>query len=432
MTRRAEAHDYSRPGIYHITLHVAERMGCPLGKVVGNAAAPDGDTDAPRVALTPIGQMVEHELLTAIHARYPMAEIQDHVVMPDHLHFLLRVKGRLVSTLGKSVPLGQVIAGFKKGCNRRFWEMTGNSGGQTTAHTTAPASVVGGLPAATTAPLAPGTYKVPSAGTSGRPPLFSPGFCDVMPVDAEQLETQRAYIHGNPRSRLLRTSHRDWLMPQRGTVVTALTVTALRGYLQRQCAPSQATPETLAALAERLLVRPAESAAAVSPPIQSAGPFVCCDSYGDRTLLERRCLPVVCHRRDKQRFAEQKARCLAEAQGGALLVSPRIAKGEQEIMDEAIAQGHPVVLIHDNGFPDRYHPSATQTDRCAAGRLLLVTPWRYRYRGKQEAITVPECKAMNCLAQALCRTKDDWWKASVSAASVGGKASFADSVGGNR
>ena len=116
--------------------------------------APDGHPDAPRVNLTPIGQMVEHELLTAIHARYPMAEIQDHVVMPDHLHFLLRVKGRLVSTLGKSVPLGQVIAGFKKGCNRRFWEMTGNSGGQTTAHTTAPASVVGGLPAATPAPSA--------------------------------------------------------------------------------------------------------------------------------------------------------------------------------------------------------------------------------------------------------------------------------------
>jgi len=44
---------------------------------------------------------------------------------------------------------------------------------------------------------------------------------------------------------------------------------------------------------------------------------------------------------------------------GTLLVSPRIAKGEQEIIGEAI--------------------------------------------------TVPECKTMNCIAQALCRTKDDWW-----------------------
>ena len=54
--------------------------------------------------------------------------------------------------------------------------------------------------------------------------------------------------------------------------------------------------------------------------------------------------------------------------------------------------------------------SAAQLDLSAAGRLLRVTPWRYHYRPKGEAITVPECKTMNCVAQALCRTKDDWWK----------------------
>ena len=30
MTRRAAAHDYCRPGTYHVTLHVAEGMGSPL------------------------------------------------------------------------------------------------------------------------------------------------------------------------------------------------------------------------------------------------------------------------------------------------------------------------------------------------------------------------------------------------------------------
>lgn len=119
---------------------------------------------------------------------------------------------------------------------------------------------------------------------------------------------------------------------------------------------------------------------------------------------------MVCHRKDRQRFAEQKVRCLAEAAIGAVLVSARIAKGEQEIVDEAVCDGFSVVMIHDNGFPDRYHPSAERIDLCAQGRLLLVSPWRYQYRGKQEAITVPECKAMNCLVQALCRQKDDWWK----------------------
>ena len=79
-------------------------------------------------------------------------------------------------------------------------------------------------------------------------------------------------------------------------------------------------------------------------------------------------------------------------------------------MNEAMNHGFPVILITDNGFPERYHPSAAQLDCCAAGRLLLVTPWRYRYRPKGKAITVAECKTMNCVTQALCRQDDGWWR----------------------
>jgi hypothetical protein len=69
-----------------------------------------------------------------------------------------------------------------------------------------------------------------------------------------------------------------------------------------------------------------------------------------------------------------------------------------------------VIIIADNGFPERYHPSMERIDRCAEGKLLIVTPWQYQYRGKNEQLTIPFCKAMNCVAQALCRQKDDWWK----------------------
>ena len=401
MTRRAEAHDYARSGLYHVTLHVAEGMGQPLGRVVGDASAPDGSPDAPRTALSPVGRMVEHELLHAIRARYPMVRVDAYTVMPEHVHVLLDVTDRLLSYSGRAVHLGQVIAGFKKGCNRRYWELTGqpaaniggqtgaSSGGQTAAHT--PAPVPGGFPAG---------GKVPSGGSSGRPPLFAPGYCDVMPVDAAQLATQRAYIAANPRSRLLRSADRERLQAQRGGIDTAVSLPALRGYLMRECAPSQSTPEALAGIACRLL---------------TAGGTVACDSFGDRVLLQRPLLPVVCHRRDKARLQEHKRRCLEAAGRGAVLVSPRIAKGEQEIIDAAVRDGFPVVLIADNGFPVRYHPSQERLDQCAAGRLLLVTPWQYRYRPKSEAISVAECKTMNCVAQALCRTKDTWWKGGVPA-----------------
>ena len=403
MTRRSAAHDYTLPGIYHITMHVADGLGQPFGAVVGRLQAPADSADAPHVALTPLGQLVEHELLNAIPAHYPMVAVQDYVVMPEHLHAILKVSRPIVTKNGVSVPLGLVIAGFKKGCNRVYWALTG----QTAAPAKAPAgeplgTVSGGSPAAnpaavpTAVPAAAAAKRAPSSATTGRQPLFADGFCDVMPLDAAQLATQRQYIKDNPCSRLQRSQHRDWLSAHRGAVRTALTLSALRGYLQRECPSALIGPEVLAAIEGRLLL--------------ANDGFILCDSYGDRALLQHRLLPVVCHRKDTSRFAEQKAHCLAAAAQGAVLVSACISPKEREIIDEAVNHGFSVITILDNGFPDRFHPSAERQALCAAGRLLVVSPWGYHYRGNNEQVTVPFCKTMNCLAQAICRSKDSWWK----------------------
>ena len=434
MTRRSKRNDYSQSGMYHITINVSETLGHPLGRVVGDASQPDGSDDAPRVELTALGQMVEQELLHSISEHYPMIEVQDHVVMPEHLHFIIEVHDTIVSKAGRKAHLGQVMAGFKKGCNRRYWEMTGQrddtykrgeagqqeSGeqrrkpadtqreeGKTEVEAAgmqpsgAMPPAIAGMPVPAEAGVVcsvvcPPRYKVPSRGATTRTPLFAEGYVDVMPMEKGQLDVQRQYIRANPRSRLLRSSHRSLLQVQRMGVDTALGVKALMGYLRRECPPSQLTPETQALLQSRLL-------------ITSEG-RIDCHTYGDRALLERRLLPVVCHRRDAKRFAEQKARCLEAAQAGAVLVSARIAPGEQEIMDEAAASGYPTVLIQDNGMPERYHPSAERIERCQQGQLLILTPWQYFYRNADEDIHVAECKTMNCVAQALCRLKDSWWQ----------------------
>ncbi len=125
MGKRCQKKNYRLPGAYHITINVAERQWHPLGQVVGNLDQPDGDANAPRVELTAIGKMVEEELTKSITTHYPMIEVQDYVVMPEHLHFILVVHNSIISRNGRETHLGQVIAGFKKGCNRRYWEMTG-------------------------------------------------------------------------------------------------------------------------------------------------------------------------------------------------------------------------------------------------------------------------------------------------------------------
>jgi hypothetical protein len=93
------------------------------------------------------------------------------------------------------------------------------------------------------------------------------------------------------------------------------------------------------------------------------------------------------------------------APDGSACISPH----EREIITECVNHGFPVIIIADNGFADRYHPSAERLSLCVSDRLLLVSPWQYQYRGKNEQVTVPFCKAMNCVTQALCRTKDSWW-----------------------
>ena len=397
MKRRSHMHDYSHSGLYHITISTAKDLHQPLGQMAGRLDKPDGDSEAPHVVLSPLGQMVEQELTKSIQQYYPMLKVLDYVIMPEHIHFLLVAYRNVVSRSGRPTHLGQVIAGFKYGCNKRYWVMTGRG-----LLAITPAAEPNNNPAAEP----PGTLREgPGSVLSGlaakhtavksaAPPLFDSGYCDVMPIDEAQLEKQRAYIRNNPRNRLLRMSNRSWLLPQRMCVETHLSLRALKGYLLRECPPSQMTDEVWLRISELLLVK---------------GGMIYCDRYGSDELLAKRLLPVVCHRKDAALHDMQQQRCMDAADEGDVLVSARIARREQIIMAALQKQTYPVVLIADNGFPEIFHPSEEKQTLCAAGRLLLLTPWKYHYRKADEGITVAECKTMNCITQAVCRLRDDWW-----------------------
>ena len=317
MKRRSTIHDYFRPGYYHVTISLAQARGQLLGRIAGRADRPDGDAEAPHVELTAIGRMVEQELTTSITKHYDMIEVQEYISMPEHLHFLLAVHRNIVSKSGRPTHLGQVIAGFKYGCNRRYWALTG----RITLAAEPPGTVKhDSTPSATLA--APTAASPPSAGTAATegttvlggsaakeehatgqlPPLFEQGYVDVMPVDEAQLETQRQYIRNNPRSRLLRRENRPQLQVQRTSIRTALTLPALLRYLREVCHASQMGEEQWLTLQGRLLTMDG---------------MVIGDSYGTRELLSRRLLPVVCHRKDGAMFEQQKARCLEAAAEGA-------------------------------------------------------------------------------------------------------------------
>lgn len=101
-------HDYNEPGVYMFTLVVEGRRRL-LGKLAGNHTSP-------HIELSALGQAVTR-CINDIPRHHRAVEVWKHVVMEDHLHVLVCVKEKMKH------HLGQVVAGFKAGCSKAYWEL---------------------------------------------------------------------------------------------------------------------------------------------------------------------------------------------------------------------------------------------------------------------------------------------------------------------
>ena len=54
------------------------------------------------------------------------------------------------------------------------------------------------------------------------------------------------------------------------------------------------------------------------------------------------------------------------------------AHPEKDLRDKAIANGCPIILMHGNGFSDRYAPPQPYFDLCMEGRCLIIGEETYR------------------------------------------------------
>lgn len=251
----------------------------------------------------------------------------------------------------------------------------------------------------------PPVFRVSASGKHNKTGfLFASGYNDKPFSDEDTLNEKRHYILHNPIERVRRSSNHEWLHAKRGGVDTALTISATIGYLRRECHQKDVTPDILNMIAGYLLTTTNATQGRVD---------ITCDTYGNRELLDRdkyRLLPLVCHRRDRHLYEQQRTACLAAAREGAVIVSACISPQENAIFKELTSSGYRTIRIEDNGFPDIYHPSEDRQHLCATGCHLIITPWRYHYVAKDQSIRTAYCKTMNCIAQAVCRRKDDWWK----------------------
>jgi len=106
--------DYRWAGVYSVTICTRGRARC-LGDVV------DG-----QVSLSPLGAVVAEEWLEIPH-RHSRVELDEWIVMPDHMHGILifhgrsREDSRRGSKHLQSQSLGAVIGQFKSKVTKRIW-----------------------------------------------------------------------------------------------------------------------------------------------------------------------------------------------------------------------------------------------------------------------------------------------------------------------
>ena len=107
-------------------------------------------------------------------------------------------------------------------------------------------------------------------------------------------------------------------------------------------------------------------------------------------------------RGDSQPLRNYMNDCVLAARRGTVMVSPFISPKEKDVQAVLLAEQHSFIILVDNGFREYYKPADALFDACAAGRLLLLSPWPYD-EGKRH-ISRSVCVALNAMAEEICRS----------------------------
>lgn len=117
---RLQNYDYSTPGAYFVTICTHERR-CILSEIAVGAAI----SRPPEVWLTPYGEIVDLAIRN-IPSAYPNVSVDHSVIMPNHVHLILRIhpveSGRMISAPTLSTIVGQMKRWASKQANTALWQ----------------------------------------------------------------------------------------------------------------------------------------------------------------------------------------------------------------------------------------------------------------------------------------------------------------------
>jgi hypothetical protein len=381
MKRRSVHNDYYGRRVYMLTLAVEGRRAI-LGKLVGDV---NDEANPPRIDLSPLGKAVQAcwDNIPKYHPEVKCLKLQ---IMPDHLHGILFVERAI------DIHMGQVVSGFKAGCNKAYREIYSEAVPLSTRMKAVPLSTRRAVE-----PLSPGKAAVPldkenQVASSNMEPLavslnkesqaasscytappysnlplpsqmrlkkddrskgllFERGYNDLINKHYDMLPRMLNYLDDNPRRLAIKRAHPDYFKVRFGIRIGE---------------------QTYAAIGNRFLL-----------------------DHPDK-------LQVQCTRRltdDEVRSTTEQY--ISKARQGAILVSPAISKGEQHVMRTALDEHLPIIFLTPWGFTTFSKPGHQYYNACAEGRLLILAPWEHQTQ--RIPLTRAMCLQLNSMTKDICQ-----------------------------
>ncbi|MBR4269161.1 MAG: hypothetical protein IKQ47_05185 [Prevotella sp.] len=359
-------------GLYHVTLTIPDRR--PL---LGRLEVPDNNPDKAVVRRSALGNALVDSLLDIPHY-HPEVQVLHFCLMPDHLHAVLYVR--------RTMPTGirGVVRGFWQGAKKlgRAWTaassaasapnyIRGNYQEGQRCNQGKPGNYQGELGSSQEGlrgnSLRDETTRLETSAASLRERVGEESYCQLSPVFTEmpfirpmghntQLPNTIRYIDMNPQRLATKRQKPGFFCVQRNIVIGG------RSY--------DGVGNTMLLMVEKMAVVHVRSA-----------------------------LVKAAERGDAEALRNYKNSCVLAARKGAVMVSPFISPHEKQVMQVLLDEQWPFICLTDNGFRDYYKPSDALFDACAAGRVLILSPWQYD--AAKRHISRADCVALNNMAEEI-------------------------------
>lgn len=296
MLQRKASHDYRGKGIYMITLCTHERKA-----VLGTLHGSDEQHEQPWVEPSELGRNVILAWRDIQHY-YPKVQVIAYQLMPDHIHGILYVT--------EDIPqhLGQIVNGFKIGCNRAVRRLSAR---------------------AEAVPQPTATTAIQQLSL----PLWEKGYHDRILRNKGQLQNMINYVHDNPRRLWIKRQHPDFFTSHSQQMIAGTVATTIGNHfmlnfplkVQVQCS-RKLTESQIEDKWKEILDLAELGYVIVTPGI----------SPGEKTIMNRAIdagYPIIVPTKKKYTSKEKPQGKLFDAcaNGNLLLVSPQLKDTQKEL-----------------------------------------------------------------------------------------------------